>query len=62
MQAIADRCRSRTVNIGQAPSNNKPTHTLRCGNIKATVWQNVSENGKISPERGVVETVAISSH
>ena len=26
-------------------TNNKPTHTLRCGNIKATIWQNVSENG-----------------
>ena len=37
--------RSRTVNIGQAPRNNKPTHTLRCGNIKATIWENVSEKG-----------------
>ena len=26
-------------------TNNKPTHTLRCGNIKATTWQNVSEKG-----------------
>ena len=26
-------------------TNNKPTHTLRCGNIKATIWQNVSEKG-----------------
>jgi hypothetical protein len=25
-------------------TNNQPTHTLRCGNIKATIWQNVSEN------------------
>ena len=25
--------------------NKKPTHTLRCGNIKATIWQNVSEKG-----------------
>jgi hypothetical protein len=24
---------------------NKPTNTLRCGNIKATIWQNVSEKG-----------------
>jgi hypothetical protein len=24
---------------------NKPTHTLRCGNIKATIWQNASEKG-----------------
>ena len=23
----------------------RPATTLRCGNIKATVWQNVSENG-----------------
>jgi hypothetical protein len=23
----------------------KPTHTLRCGNIKATIWQNASEKG-----------------
>jgi hypothetical protein len=28
-----------------ATNNKKPTHTLRCGNIKATIWQNVSENG-----------------
>jgi hypothetical protein len=62
MQVIADRCRSRTVNLGQAPSNNKPTHTLRCGNIKATIWGNVSEKGWISPARGVVETVVISRH
>jgi len=26
-----------------ANNNKKPTHTLRCGNIKATIWQNVSE-------------------
>jgi len=26
-------------------TNKKPTHTLRCGNIKATIWQNSSENG-----------------
>ena len=26
-------------------TNNKPTHTLRCDNIKATIWQNVSEKG-----------------
>jgi hypothetical protein len=26
-------------------TNNKPTHTLRGGNIKATIWQNVSEKG-----------------
>jgi hypothetical protein len=25
--------------------NNKPTNQLRCGNIKATIWQNVSEKG-----------------
>ena len=28
-----------------ATNNKKPTHTLRCGNIKATIWQNVSEKG-----------------
>jgi hypothetical protein len=26
-------------------TNNKPMNTLRCGNIKATIWQNRSENG-----------------
>jgi hypothetical protein len=26
-------------------TNNKPTHTLRCGNIKATIWENTSEKG-----------------
>lgn len=26
-------------------TNNKPANTLRCGHIKATIWQNVSENG-----------------
>ena len=26
-------------------TNNKPANTLRCGNIKATIWLNVSENG-----------------
>ena len=25
--------------------HNKPASTLRCGNIKATIWQNVSEKG-----------------
>jgi hypothetical protein len=28
-----------------ATTNKKPTHTLRCGNIKATIWQNVSVKG-----------------
>src|SRR5262245_11260687 len=28
-----------------ATNNNKPTHTLQCGNIKATIWQNAGENG-----------------
>ena len=37
--------RSRTVNIGQAPRNNKPANQLRCGNIKATIWENTSEKG-----------------
>ncbi len=26
-------------------TNNKPANQLRCGNIKATIWENVSENG-----------------
>jgi hypothetical protein len=26
-------------------TKNKPMNTLRCGNIKATIWQNRSENG-----------------
>ena len=26
-------------------TNNKPANRLRCGNIKATIWQNVSEKG-----------------
>ena len=26
-------------------TNNKPANTLQCGSIKATIWQNVSENG-----------------
>ena len=28
-----------------ATNNKKPTHTLRCGNINATIWQNGSEKG-----------------
>ena len=26
-------------------SSKRPATTLRCGNIKATIWQNVSESG-----------------
>jgi hypothetical protein len=26
-------------------TDKKLTHTLRCGNINATIWQNVSEKG-----------------
>jgi hypothetical protein len=26
-------------------TNNKPANTLRCGNIKATIWHNSSEKG-----------------
>jgi hypothetical protein len=26
-------------------TNNKPANTLRCGNIKATIWENTSEKG-----------------
>jgi hypothetical protein len=37
--------RSRKVNIGQAPSNNKPANRLRCDSIKATIWENTSEKG-----------------
>ena len=35
--------RSRTINIGQAPRHNKPENQLRCGSIKAAIWENVSE-------------------
>ena len=28
-----------------ATNNKKPSHTLRCGNIKAAIWQNTSEKG-----------------
>ncbi|BFU94372.1 MAG: conserved protein of unknown function [Nitrospira sp.] len=28
-----------------ATNNKKPTQTLRCGNIKATIWENTSEKG-----------------
>ena len=26
-------------------TNNKPGNTLRCGNIKTTIWENTSEKG-----------------
>ena len=26
-------------------TNNKPANTLRCADIKATIWENVSEKG-----------------
>jgi hypothetical protein len=26
-------------------THNKPANTLRCGNIKATIWENTSEKG-----------------
>jgi len=26
-------------------TNNKPTNRLRCGNIKATIWENTSKKG-----------------
>ena len=26
-------------------TNNKPANQLRCGNIKATIWENTSEKG-----------------
>ena len=28
-------------------TNNKPANTLRCGSIKATIWENVSEKGPL---------------
>jgi hypothetical protein len=31
--------------VNKMATNKKPTHTLRCGNIKATIWQNASEKG-----------------
>ena len=33
-------------------TNNKPANTLRCGNIKATIWQNVSEKGPFKDQSG----------
>ena len=33
------------INIGQASRHTKPANQLRCGKIKATIWQNVSEKG-----------------
>jgi hypothetical protein len=27
-------------------TNKKPAQTLRCGNIKATIWKNSGENGQ----------------
>ena len=41
-------------------TNNKPANTLRCGNIKATIWQNVSEKGKINPVRGAMGPRSVS--
>ena len=41
-------------------TNNKPANTLRCGNIKATIWQNVSEKGRISPGRGAMGLHSVS--
>lgn len=28
-----------------ATNKKEPANTLRCGNIKATIWENISENG-----------------
>ena len=41
-------------------TNNKPANTLRCGNIKATIWQNVSEKGGISPGNGAMGLRSVS--
>jgi hypothetical protein len=32
-------------------SSKRPATTLRCGNIKATIWQNVSEKGRRSSQQ-----------
>ena len=31
--------------MATSTSSKRPATTLRCGNIKATIWQNVSERG-----------------
>ena len=41
-------------------TNNKPANRLRFGNIKATIWENVSENGGISPGRGAMGLHSVS--
>ena len=33
-------------------TNNKPASTLRCGNIKATIWENVSEKEVFKDQSG----------
>ncbi len=35
-------------------TNNKPANWLRCGNIKAMIWENASEKGEISPAPGAM--------
>jgi hypothetical protein len=36
-------------------TNNKPANQPRCGNIKATIWENTSEKGaRISSGRGAI--------
>ncbi len=32
----------------------QPANTLRCGNIKATIWENLSEKGGISLGNGAM--------
>jgi len=39
------RCSFQTKGGNKMATNNKPTHTLRCRNIKATIWQNLGEKG-----------------
>jgi hypothetical protein len=41
-------------------TNNKPANRLRCSNIKATIWQNVSEKGRINPGRGATGLRSVS--
>ncbi len=41
-------------------TNNKPANQLRCGYIEATIWQNSSEKGRISPEHGAMGLRTVS--
>ena len=41
-------------------THSKPANTLRCGNIKATIWENTSEMGGISLGRGAMGRHSVS--